>query len=173
MKFFDWAYKNGDGIATSLEYIPLPDAVKAAVRNAWHSRDQGADGKPVMLNLNGRSGSGIWQHSPRAAIRTSNASGHPHARKSAISRVTPSLPAVARFSGAFVLVLLGAIIVVLFLGGLPAFQPRSARCSWSPPTGTRCKEVFRRRGADLRHRRHLGSGADRRGADLPSASRST
>jgi phosphate transport system substrate-binding protein len=48
MKFFDWAYKNGDGIATSLEYIPLPDAVKASVRNAWHSEIKGPDGKPVM-----------------------------------------------------------------------------------------------------------------------------
>ena len=26
MKFFDWAYKNGDSVASGLEYIPLPDA---------------------------------------------------------------------------------------------------------------------------------------------------
>ena len=26
MKFFDWAYKNGDSIAQQLEYIPLPAA---------------------------------------------------------------------------------------------------------------------------------------------------
>ena len=25
MKFFDWAYKNGDSMAQELEYIPLPD----------------------------------------------------------------------------------------------------------------------------------------------------
>jgi phosphate transport system substrate-binding protein len=48
MKFFDWAYKNGDSIASSLEYIPLPDAVKAAVRSAWHSEIKTPDGKPVM-----------------------------------------------------------------------------------------------------------------------------
>jgi phosphate transport system substrate-binding protein len=48
MKFFDWAYKNGDSIASSLEYIHLPDAVKAAVRAAWHSEIKGPDGKPVM-----------------------------------------------------------------------------------------------------------------------------
>ena len=35
MKFFDWAYKSGDAIATSLDYIPLPEAVEQAVRAAW------------------------------------------------------------------------------------------------------------------------------------------
>ncbi len=34
-KFFDWAYKSGDPIAASLEYIALPNAVKDAVRKAW------------------------------------------------------------------------------------------------------------------------------------------
>jgi phosphate transport system substrate-binding protein len=48
MKFFDWAYKNGDASATSLEYIPLPEAVKDAVRAAWHNEIKTADGKPVM-----------------------------------------------------------------------------------------------------------------------------
>ena len=47
MKFFDWAYKNGDASATSLEYIPLPDAVKTAVRTAWHAEIIGPDGKPI------------------------------------------------------------------------------------------------------------------------------
>jgi phosphate transport system substrate-binding protein len=31
MKFFDWAFKNGDGTAASLEYVTLPQAVKACV----------------------------------------------------------------------------------------------------------------------------------------------
>ena len=48
MKFFDWAYKNGDSIAGGLEYIPLPDAVKDAVRGAWRSEIKTPDGKPVM-----------------------------------------------------------------------------------------------------------------------------
>jgi phosphate transport system substrate-binding protein len=48
MKFFDWAYKNGDGVASSLEYIPLPQPVKAAVRGAWQAEIKGPDGKPVM-----------------------------------------------------------------------------------------------------------------------------
>jgi phosphate transport system substrate-binding protein len=37
VKFFDWAYKNGDQIATSLEYVTLPAAVKDAARAAWSS----------------------------------------------------------------------------------------------------------------------------------------
>jgi phosphate transport system substrate-binding protein len=47
MKFFDWAYKNGDASAVTLEYVPLPDAVKTAVRSAWHTSIMGPDGKPV------------------------------------------------------------------------------------------------------------------------------
>jgi phosphate transport system substrate-binding protein len=47
MKFFDWAYKNGDAAATTLEYIPLPDAVKTAVRAAWHANIVAPGGKPI------------------------------------------------------------------------------------------------------------------------------
>jgi phosphate transport system substrate-binding protein len=48
IKFFDWAYKSGDPIAKQLEYIPLPEAVKESVRNAWHTEVKGPDGKPVL-----------------------------------------------------------------------------------------------------------------------------
>ncbi len=48
MKFFDWAYKNGDSIANTLEYIPLPEAVKTSVRSAWRAEIKGPDGKPLM-----------------------------------------------------------------------------------------------------------------------------
>nr|WP_294523861.1 phosphate ABC transporter substrate-binding protein PstS [uncultured Rhodopila sp.] len=47
LKFFDWAFKNGDASATSLEYVPLPEAVKAAVRTAWHANIVGPGGKPI------------------------------------------------------------------------------------------------------------------------------
>jgi phosphate transport system substrate-binding protein len=47
MKFFDWAFKSGDTIASGLEYVPLPDAVKASVRAAWHAEIKGADSKPL------------------------------------------------------------------------------------------------------------------------------
>jgi phosphate transport system substrate-binding protein len=46
LKFFDWAYANGDKMASELEYVPLPESVKALVRTAWGDvRD--AAGKPV------------------------------------------------------------------------------------------------------------------------------
>ncbi len=48
LKFFDWAYKSGDAIALNLEYIPLPDAVKAAVRSTWRAELKGPDGKPLF-----------------------------------------------------------------------------------------------------------------------------
>ena len=48
MKFFDWAYKNGDDAATKLEYVPLPAKVKDSVRAAWHSEVKTPDGKPVF-----------------------------------------------------------------------------------------------------------------------------
>jgi phosphate transport system substrate-binding protein len=48
MKFFDWAYKNGDASATALEYVPLPETVKAAVRSAWRANVLTPDGKPVF-----------------------------------------------------------------------------------------------------------------------------
>lgn len=35
MKFFDWAYRDGDALATQLDYIPLPENVENAIRAAW------------------------------------------------------------------------------------------------------------------------------------------
>ena len=35
MRFFDWAYKNGADAARRLEYIPIPEAVQARVRESW------------------------------------------------------------------------------------------------------------------------------------------
>jgi phosphate transport system substrate-binding protein len=35
LKFFDWAYASGDKMAADLEYVPLPDAVKAQVHKQW------------------------------------------------------------------------------------------------------------------------------------------
>jgi phosphate transport system substrate-binding protein len=48
LKFFDWAYKNGDASATALEYVPLPEAVKAAVRSAWRANILTSAGKPIL-----------------------------------------------------------------------------------------------------------------------------
>jgi phosphate transport system substrate-binding protein len=35
LKFFDWAFKNGDKMASDLEYVPLPAVVKDLVRKQW------------------------------------------------------------------------------------------------------------------------------------------
>ncbi|MEP6506250.1 MAG: phosphate ABC transporter substrate-binding protein PstS, partial [Betaproteobacteria bacterium] len=35
LKFFDWAYANGDKAATDLDYVSLPDSLKALVRAKW------------------------------------------------------------------------------------------------------------------------------------------
>lgn len=47
LKFFDWAYRNGDAMAVELEYVVLPDAVKDLVRAAWTSSIKDAAGKPI------------------------------------------------------------------------------------------------------------------------------
>lgn len=47
MKFFDWAYKSGDALATELEYVPLPANVKDKVRASWKSIVDGSD-KPIF-----------------------------------------------------------------------------------------------------------------------------
>ena len=46
LSFFDWAYKNGDPAALSLDYVPLPANVKALIRTSWRSV-VGPDGRPV------------------------------------------------------------------------------------------------------------------------------
>jgi len=46
LKFFDWAYSNGDKMAEELEYVPLPPAVKAMVHKQWGDIKDAA-GKPV------------------------------------------------------------------------------------------------------------------------------
>ena len=35
LKFFDWAYKNGDKTADDLDYVPMPANVKAIIEKAW------------------------------------------------------------------------------------------------------------------------------------------
>jgi len=47
LKFFDWAFANGDKMADDLDYVPLPDSVKALVRKQWETQIKDAAGKPV------------------------------------------------------------------------------------------------------------------------------
>ncbi len=46
LKFFDWAYANGDAMATELEYVALPAPVKTLVRKQW-TAIKSADGKAL------------------------------------------------------------------------------------------------------------------------------
>jgi phosphate transport system substrate-binding protein len=46
LKFFDWAYKNGDKMAADLDFVPMSDAVKPAIQKAWSTITDAA-GKPV------------------------------------------------------------------------------------------------------------------------------
>ncbi|MBB5751144.1 phosphate ABC transporter substrate-binding protein PstS [Prosthecomicrobium pneumaticum] len=48
LKFFDWAYKNGDAMATDLAYVPLPDDLVTLIEASWAKNVLGADGKPVL-----------------------------------------------------------------------------------------------------------------------------
>jgi phosphate transport system substrate-binding protein len=48
LKFFEWAFINGDGMATELEYVPLPPAVKDLVRREW-AKIQDGTGKAVAF----------------------------------------------------------------------------------------------------------------------------
>jgi phosphate transport system substrate-binding protein len=47
LKFFDWAYKNGDAAAAELDYVPMPDAVTKLVQDAWKANVKDAGGKAI------------------------------------------------------------------------------------------------------------------------------
>ena len=47
LKFFDWAYTSGDKMAAELDYVPMPDAVKALVHKLWADSIKDASGKTV------------------------------------------------------------------------------------------------------------------------------
>ncbi|HEX4495440.1 MAG TPA: phosphate ABC transporter substrate-binding protein PstS [Thermoanaerobaculia bacterium] len=47
LKFFDWAYHNGQAMAAQLDYVPIPAKVVDLVQKTWAAEIKGADGKPV------------------------------------------------------------------------------------------------------------------------------
>jgi len=47
LKFFDWAYKDGDKMALDLNYVPMPDAVVALIHAEWKAKIKDASGKPI------------------------------------------------------------------------------------------------------------------------------
>ena len=52
LNFFAWAYKNGDTLASDLDYVPMPDNVVKTIEQTWAKEVKGADGKPVYTVTN-------------------------------------------------------------------------------------------------------------------------
>lgn len=49
LKFFEWAYKNGDKTADDLDYVPMPASVKAQVEKLWAAEVKDGSGKNVAF----------------------------------------------------------------------------------------------------------------------------
>ena len=49
LKFFDWAFKRGDALAASLDYVPLPKNVKMLLERQWTAMVKGPNGQPVFV----------------------------------------------------------------------------------------------------------------------------
>jgi phosphate transport system substrate-binding protein len=49
LKFFEWAYRNGDKTADDLDYVPMPAAVKAQVEKLWTAEVKDGSGKNVAF----------------------------------------------------------------------------------------------------------------------------
>jgi phosphate transport system substrate-binding protein len=47
LKFFDWAFSNGDKMADELDYVPLPDSLKSLVRKQWSENFKDSAGKAI------------------------------------------------------------------------------------------------------------------------------
>jgi phosphate transport system substrate-binding protein len=47
MKFFDWAFRNGQKMAQDLDYVPMPDAVVKLIGDAWKSQVKDSSGTPL------------------------------------------------------------------------------------------------------------------------------
>ena len=47
LKFFTWAYKNGDKMASDLDYVALPDSVVRIIEKSW-SQIKDKSGKPIL-----------------------------------------------------------------------------------------------------------------------------
>jgi phosphate transport system substrate-binding protein len=47
LKFFDWAYKNGNKLTTDLDYAALPESVVEQIRTAWKTNIKDSSGKAL------------------------------------------------------------------------------------------------------------------------------
>jgi phosphate transport system substrate-binding protein len=48
LKFFAWAYKNGDSAASQLDYVPMPASVKKLIEKTWANEVKDANGKSLF-----------------------------------------------------------------------------------------------------------------------------
>ena len=48
LKFFDWALKNGQKMASELDYVPMPEGVIKVIADAWKAQLKDASGKPIL-----------------------------------------------------------------------------------------------------------------------------
>jgi phosphate transport system substrate-binding protein len=47
LKFFDWAFTNGDKMASDLNYVPLPDNLKTLIHASWKTQVRDTTGKAL------------------------------------------------------------------------------------------------------------------------------
>jgi phosphate transport system substrate-binding protein len=47
LKFFDWAFTNGDKLASDLNYVPLPDSLKTMIHASWKAQIKDTSGKAL------------------------------------------------------------------------------------------------------------------------------
>ena len=47
LKFFDWAFKNGQKMALELDYVAMPDTVTKVIADAWKAQIKDGSGKAV------------------------------------------------------------------------------------------------------------------------------
>ena len=48
LKFFAWAYKNGDKAAAELDYVPMPANIKKLIETTWVKEVKDEAGKPIF-----------------------------------------------------------------------------------------------------------------------------
>jgi phosphate transport system substrate-binding protein len=49
LKFFEWGFQHGDKIAEELDYVPMPDSVKAQIEKLWATEIKDGSGKNVAF----------------------------------------------------------------------------------------------------------------------------
>jgi phosphate transport system substrate-binding protein len=52
LKFFSWAYAQGDKMALELDYVPMPDKTVAAIQKVWATQVRDTSGKPLFALSN-------------------------------------------------------------------------------------------------------------------------